>query len=47
MQHQFIDATCEEPKTCTACGKQEGQALGHLWVDATLKRLKHVLDVEK
>ena len=40
VQHQFIDATCEEPKTCTACGKQEGQALGHLWVDATFEEAK-------
>lgn len=34
-QHTWQDATCTEPKTCTECGKTEGEALGHRWTDAT------------
>lgn len=34
-EHQWADANCLEPKTCTQCGKQEGEALGHSWEDAT------------
>lgn len=29
LSHEWADATCEEPKTCTKCGKTEGDALGH------------------
>ena len=28
-QHAFAQATCEAPKTCSLCGKIEGEALGH------------------
>ena len=28
-RHVWADATCEAPKTCTACGLTEGAALGH------------------
>lgn len=34
-QHNWIDATCTSPKTCSECGKTEGEALGHNWIDAT------------
>ena len=27
--HQWSPATCDAPKTCTLCGKKEGNALGH------------------
>lgn len=27
--HQWKDATCTEPKTCTKCGETEGEPLGH------------------
>ena len=30
-EHQWQDATCTEPKTCSVCGKTEGEALGHDW----------------
>ena len=33
--HTFSDATCTSPKTCSVCGKTEGNALGHSWSDAT------------
>ena len=29
-QHSWVDATCVSPKTCSACGITEGEALGHL-----------------
>ena len=34
-EHKWMDATCEEPKTCSRCDKTEGKALGHTWEDAT------------
>lgn len=30
-EHEWIPATCTEPKTCSVCGKTEGQPLGHTW----------------
>lgn len=33
--HQWQDATCADPITCTKCGKTEGEPLGHRWLDAT------------
>ena len=33
--HTWADATCEEPKTCTVCGKTEGSPKGHSWQSAT------------
>ena len=33
--HDWIDATCEEQKTCSKCGETEGKALGHKWLEAT------------
>lgn len=34
-QHEWADATCDSPKTCTLCGQTEGEALAHQWQDAT------------
>ena len=34
LQHDWVDATCENPKTCSKCGETEGNALGHEWIDA-------------
>lgn len=31
--HDWKDATCTEPKTCTGCGATEGEAKGHTYVD--------------
>ena len=28
-EHNWVDATCEAPKTCSECGETEGAALGH------------------
>ena len=34
-EHQFIEATCTTPKTCTECQETEGEALGHTFTEAT------------
>lgn len=39
-EHDFIDATCTTPKTCTLCNEVEGEALGHSWNDATCTEAK-------
>ena len=28
-QHEWLDATCTEPRTCALCGETEGEPLGH------------------
>ena len=33
-EHVWADATCSAPKTCTACGATDGEALAHTWVEA-------------
>ena len=33
-QHQWAEATCTEPKTCSQCGVTEGEALDHSWLEA-------------
>ena len=33
--HEWAEATCTEPATCTKCGKTDGEALGHDWIEAT------------
>lgn len=33
--HKWIDATCTEAKTCSVCGKTEGEPLGHDWIEST------------
>lgn len=35
LHKEWEPATCETPRTCTACGKTKGEALGHAWLDAT------------
>ncbi len=34
-KHEWNEATCTEPKTCSKCGETEGEPLGHRWEDAT------------
>ena len=33
-KHQWADATCLTPKTCTLCEEFEGEPAGHKWVEA-------------
>ena len=35
-EHQWIEATCTEPKTCNLCGITEGEPLGHDFAPATV-----------
>lgn len=34
-KHEWLSATCTAPKTCSTCGKTEGEPLGHSWTSAT------------
>lgn len=38
--HTWVEATCEQPKTCSKCGAREGEPLGHTWVAATCEQPK-------
>ena len=33
-RHEWTNTTCDTPKTCSLCGKTEGEALGHTWQNA-------------
>lgn len=46
-EHQWSEATCETPKTCTLCGATEGEALGHSWTDADCEHAKTCTVCEK
>ena len=35
IAHDYKDATCTAPKTCSVCGATEGEVLGHSYNDAT------------
>ena len=39
-EHKWTEATCTEPRTCTECGKTEGEPLGHKWKEATCTEAK-------
>lgn len=34
-EHEWKDATCDTPKTCSLCDSTEGAPLSHTWSDAT------------
>lgn len=34
-EHEWVEATCTEPKTCNKCGEIEGEPLEHDWKAAT------------
>ena len=38
--HEWTEATCVEPKTCSKCGGTEGEPLGHEWLEATCTERK-------
>ena len=38
--HNWIEADCENPQTCSECGETEGEALGHKWVEADCENPK-------
>lgn len=33
--HEWAEATCTAPSTCTKCGEVQGEALGHYWQEAS------------
>ena len=35
LGHDWLDASCTVPKTCSICGETSGSALGHSWSAAT------------
>lgn len=39
-KHEWTDATCSEPKTCSKCGEVEGEPLEHDWLEATCTESK-------
>ena len=39
-QHEWQDADCVTPKTCTLCQATEGEALGHSWQEASCETPK-------
>jgi hypothetical protein len=38
--HEWAEATCSAPKTCSLCGITEGETLAHSWVEATYEAPK-------
>ena len=40
FSHEWMDATCITPKTCSKCGKTEGAVSPHTWNAATCTTLK-------
>lgn len=40
FSHDFAEATCTTPSTCTKCGEIQGEALGHTFTDATCTEAK-------
>ena len=39
-KHEWIEATCTTPKTCSLCNETEGAPVSHRWSDATCKTPK-------
>lgn len=39
-KHQWINASCSAPKTCSLCGETEGEPLDHRWDKATCTKPK-------
>jgi len=39
-EHEWLDADCVTPKTCSICQETDGEPLGHTWADATCTAAK-------
>lgn len=39
-EHEWQEADCTHPRTCTKCGETEGEALGHEWQEADCEHPK-------
>ena len=44
LGHDWTDATCTAPKTCSVCGATEGEALGHDYINGVCSRCDAVKD---
>lgn len=40
--HVWSDATCENPRVCTICHKEDGEKLGHLYVNGLCERCSKI-----
>lgn len=49
-EHEYAEATCTEPETCTICGETKGEALGHTVDIGVCTRCQEMInrdDIEK
>lgn len=49
-KHEYAEATCEKPKTCSICGATEGESLGHTVDIGVCTRCKEMInrdDIER
>ena len=48
-EHEWMEATCTESRTCLLCNETDGDPMGHLWVEATCetKQFCVVCEVEE
>ena len=37
QNHEWVSATCVNPDSCSKCGTERGEALGHVWQDANFQ----------
>ncbi len=44
LGHKWVDADCENPKTCTRCSLTDGTPLPHTWLEATCDSAKTCKD---
>lgn len=40
-EHEWAEATCLTPRTCTLCEKTQGSTVDHSWKEATCAKAKH------
>ena len=41
LSHEWVEASCTAPKTCSRCEKTEGELLEHQWQEATCSEAKN------
>lgn len=39
-EHEWMEATCKNARTCSLCGEQEGELAEHKWIEATCSNPK-------
>ncbi len=43
--HEWVEANCVTPKTCSECGETSGEALGHDAPELTCTKMQNVFAV--